>query len=96
MDGMPFIVAGMNHTPCIQENTPFPHIVPKGERVRSDAGQALAVKHSFGTLTIRSLERMCRPFEELDICACPSFSSIPYSSGSDLTFYRMLSKKGES
>jgi hypothetical protein len=46
MDGVPFdvlvpaflgvVVAGMINTTCIKENTYFPHIVPKGESVRSD------------------------------------------------------------
>jgi hypothetical protein len=56
MDGVPFVVVGINYMTCIQEITP---IVPKGESVRSDTGQALAVKHS--TLTSRFLERMCVP-----------------------------------
>ena len=46
MDGVPFnvlvpaflgiIVVGIVNTACIEENTYFPYIVPKGESVRSD------------------------------------------------------------
>ena len=45
IDGVPFdvlvpaflgiIVVGIVNTACIEENTYFPHIVPKGESVRS-------------------------------------------------------------
>ncbi len=46
MDGVPFdvlvlaflgvVIVGMINTTCIKENTYFPHIVPKGESVRSN------------------------------------------------------------